>query len=686
MRRHLVLPMALIVVAALGGSVAAVPPPNGVDERQEPGVHAVDDGIVDTPLEEHAAHGHDNQHGTMEGHIPAIQENVEVVGVWTAPRTNKKPGRITDVWSLGNFAYLGTFAPPCSGLGVNVVDISDPENPTKAAFIPSRPGTRVNDVKVIHLETSAFTGDVLLHSNENCSAHPQRVGGISLWDVTDPTNAQPLAQGVGDTNGGTLPRARQVHNIFAWQDGDEAYAAIVDDEELLDVDILEITDPTNPVHVAETGLPDWPTVNVDGFGDDAFVHDIWFDIVDETPQLLLSYWDAGWIRLDVTDPENPTIIDPPGDSDYPDPDPFTGFSPQEGNAHAGVWDWTGELILAGDEDQSPFRLSPLTVTEQTTGNGGVPNQPAVGTEYDGGEFGFTVPIDSIEDGILNGPVVFGGYGCAEDAADIPPASVLDPFMDPNAASPEERILVTQRGPVDDPNSDFPACFFSDKIRHGEEKGYDAVIVANHHIGAGGGSSPDAFICGSQGSPVLGTAHGLCTGHRAMHELFGRTPDYQVPYPAGDPGDLEPNPGDIGPKLEVTAEFDGRGPFHLLDHESMEEIDAFAPPEVHDPAFAQGFGELTMHNVEADPTRDLAYISWYALGFRVLDFSACTSRGGDGDFSNQDQPGCVEQVGAFIDEGGNDFWGIHQALDHPGDSDLILLSDRDRGLYLLKFTG
>jgi hypothetical protein len=175
-----------------------VPPANGVDERQEPGDHVVDDGIVDTPLEEHAAHGHDNQHGTMDGHIAPVQENVEVVGVWTAPRTNKKPGRITDVWSQGDFAYLGTFAPPCSGLGVNVVDISDPENPKKAAFIPSRPGTRVNDVKVIHLETSAFTGDVLLHSNENCSAHPQRVGGISLWDVTDPTNAQPLARGVGE--------------------------------------------------------------------------------------------------------------------------------------------------------------------------------------------------------------------------------------------------------------------------------------------------------------------------------------------------------------------------------------------------------------------------------------------------------------------------------------------------------
>ena len=670
MKRYLALLAALSMALGVGGVASGTPPP---DDRG--GRHEVGDGVVDTPIEVHEAHGHDAQHGPDEGHIPGpVMENVEQVGVWTAPRTNRKPGRITDVWSLGNFAYLGTFAPPCSGIGVNVVDISDPENPTRAAFIPSRPGTRVNDVKVITFDglASGFSGDVLLHSNENCSAHPQRVGGISLWDVTDPTNAQPLAQGVGDTNDGALPRARQVHNIFAWQDGDEAYAAIVDDEELLDVDILEITDPTNPVHLAETGLPDWPTVNVDAFGGDAFVHDIWFDIVDGTPQLLLSYWDAGWIRLDVTDPENPTIIDPPGDSDYPNPDPLasaTAGQPlvAEGNAHAGVWDWTDELILAGDEDQTPFRIENFEIA--TGPNAG---------EFGAGEFGFTKSVSAFPGGEVAGPTIYGGSACpgedldgvgGDDRAQVPDASILDGEVGPD----DERVLVTTRG----------TCFFSDKIRTGEEKGYDVVIIGNHHIGAGGGSAPDAFFCGGQGSPVLGTAAGLCVGHRAMHLIFNDPPEFTPETSATSP-DMPPT-GTLGERVQASAIFDGRGPFHLLDNASMEEIDAFAPPQTHDPAFAQGFGELTMHNVEADPTRDLAYISWYALGLRVLDFSACTVRGGDGSFDNQDQPGCVEQVGAFIDEGGNDFWGIHQALDHPTDPDLLLLSDRDRGLYLLKFT-
>jgi hypothetical protein len=35
-------------------------------------------------------------------------------------------------------------------------------------------------------------------------------------------------------------------------------------------------------------------------------------------------------------------------------------------------------------------------------------------------------------------------------------------------------------------------------------------------------------------------------HQFMHEAFGRTPDYRFPYPEGEPDDLEPNPGDLGP--------------------------------------------------------------------------------------------------------------------------------------------
>ncbi len=65
---------------------------------------------------------------------------------------------------------------------------------------------------------------------------------------------------------------------------------------------------------------------------------------------VLSYWDAGFTTLDLSDPSNPQFI---GDSDHPNPDPITGL-PYEGNAHAAVFVSTdgtnGEYTLGGDED------------------------------------------------------------------------------------------------------------------------------------------------------------------------------------------------------------------------------------------------------------------------------------------------------------------------------------------------
>lgn len=660
LRRFLVLVPGLALVLAL----SLADGPGGSPARAG---HLGDEGF-DMPV--HMNLEHHLQHGPSSGHIPGSADSVDLVGVWRAPRTKGVQSDIvTDVWSHGKYAYLGTFAPPCGALGVNVVDISDPAKPKKVRFIPSRPGSRVNDVKVFHFDglASGFSGDLLLHSNEFCALTPATAGGISIRDVTNLAKAKVLAEGVGDRSSDNTPGlvdrrfARQVHNVYAWQDGDRAYAALVDDEELTDLDILDITDPRNPVHIADVGLPDWPTATVNAFGDEAFLHDLWFQEIDGVPTLLLSYWDAGWILIDVTDPTSPAFL---GDSDYPDPDPLSqerlALSIQpEGNAHAGVWSRHdgGQFILGGDEDFSPSRL-PFEVT-------GPASHPALGN-WNAGEFGWTKPVASFPDSQINGPTVFGGYGCIDDRGDIPEAT--DVF--PTVGADEERIIVFQRGPVNDPNHPHDACFFSDKVRSGELKGYDAVIIANHHNGAGGGAFPDAFICGGQGSPVAGTAAGICIGHRFMHTAFQRAENYTIPYPVSDPGDLEPDIGDIGPTIRVESFFDGWGPLHLLDAATLDEIDAWAPTEVFDPAFAQGFGDLTMHNVEADPDENLAYISWYSLGLQIVRF---------------DETG-ITPVGHYIDPGGNDFWGVHVAADHPTEAGLILASDLDSGLWIFRYTG
>ena len=53
------------------------------------------------------------------------------------------------------------------------------------------------------MNNAFFTGDLLIHQNETCPAPgPQpvqpNVGGISLWDVSDPTNPVAVKLHAGD--------------------------------------------------------------------------------------------------------------------------------------------------------------------------------------------------------------------------------------------------------------------------------------------------------------------------------------------------------------------------------------------------------------------------------------------------------------------------------------------------------
>jgi len=107
------------------------------------------------------------------------------------------------------------------------------------------------------------------------------------------------------------------------------------------------------------------------------------------------------------------------------------------------------------------------------------------------------------------------------------------------------------------------------------------------------------------------------------------------------------------------------------------------PEALDPDFAETFGILSVHEVKTDPRRgvNIAYASYYNAGFRVLHFGS----------------GEIEEAGFFIDEGGNHFWGVfpigdeivgqgYGTMPRGGPAPLVLASDRDSGLYILRFTG
>ena len=459
---------------------------------------------------------------------------------------------------------------------------------------------------VINLNTEFFKGQILVGNNEVCDPETGN-GGLTIWDVTNPLAPVQLAAHGGDPDFGDAGGPYQfndIHSVFAWQQQKRAFAVMTDNFEFEDIDIVEITDPRNPVLVSETDANDFGVaregVVSHGNFQGSFLHDMVVKKIGRTWTLLVSYWDGGWTKFNVNDPANPEYI---SDFDYPLPDTlFPNFMFPEGNAHQAEFTRNNRWIIGTDEDFSPFRLLNDEFAVTSGPNAG---------NYPGGEFGWTVPIASYPDGQMNGPTIYGGYGCPDISADgtdnpapfdlpVPPASTLP------ADEGEEKIVVLLRG----------VCFFSEKVELAQQAGYDAVIIANHHAGRRRRGNK------SKASAVrLPRARIHAHDRRRLYRPQGVSPALRGSsrHTTGDPGSADDarDIGTLGADVQASAEFDGWGYVRLLDAQTMQEIDAYAIDEALDEDFAQGFGDLSVHEVAVDPRRrGLAYLSYYSGGLRV----------------------------------------------------------------------
>ena len=610
--RHL--PKSVAAVALLTAMATA-----GTALAHGDGSKLSDDGAVDSGKEVHDAH----QHGGADGHLPATQKNVKLVG---KVKVTDGPGRTADVSAKGNYAYLTRFyEPTCSTGGVDIVDISKPSAPKYVSTIPSHNGTFSGEgSQVVTLDTPYFSGDLLVYQNEICPDSRVGVGGVTLVDVTNPLRPKKLVEGAGDVSlqGKSQTHANETHSAFAWQDGQKAYVVLVDDEETTDVDILDITNPSKPVLISETDLTE-QTAQPPGAvnGDAVFLHDMVVKRIGGVPTMLLSYWDGGYVKLDVSNPAKPRFI---ADTDFAALDPVRlsygqEISP-EGNAHQAEFTRDNRFFIATDEDFSPYR-GVATITDG----------PYAGTEFT------AIPGDEVpqidQDTSLAGPTEFVGLACAA----VPAA--------PSATT----IAVIERG----------VCTFTEKVQFAEAAGYAGAIVFNR-TGVDGCDTlismsvqagiPAVFVSRTDGFRILGRD---LTGYTCSEDGSGT--------PAGQTGP--------GSAVDIRAVFDGWGYVHLYDAATMAEVDTYALPEGQDPAYAEGFGDLSVHEVATDPDSDLGYISYYAGGFRVVKYG----------------PGGLTEVGRFIDTGGNNFWGV-EVIKHPNGQKYVLASDRDLGLYIFQYTG
>jgi hypothetical protein len=579
-----------------------------------------DDGAIDNAQ---ATHGHDAQHDGDDGHLPPVDsDSVELVH--KLELSNVEQGGIADVAVFGDYAYVAAWGfEVCENTGVHVVDISDVSNPVEVGFIDAPVGSYPGEgVDVLTIDTPQFTGDVLLTNNEICAEGG--FGGINLYDVTDPLNPVALAEGFGDFDDpqNRQTSAHQTHSVFAWDAGNKAYAAMVDNAEAEDVDIVDITRPDKPKLIAEYDLaalfPD--ILQPDQGLDEVFLHDLIVKEIDGRWVMLASYWDAGYVQLDVTNPRKPVLI---ADSDFAEPDPLSGVAP-EGNAHQAEFTPDNEFVIGADEDFNPYAIAATY--------GEAENELDVST-------GDLTP--GLEPGqVLTGAAVYVGRAC--------PGDTTVPTGDVDTVD----IAVVERG----------VCTFTEKVAAVETAGgYDAVLVFNRE----GADACNATL----GMSVEGDipAFGVAPREQGF-ALFGEPFDEETCL-AGDGSALAPiTIGAIGATVTFTSYFDGWGYVRLFDATTMTEIDQYAIPEAHDPDFASGFGDLSVHEVAVSEAHEgVAYLSYYSGGLRVIEVNEAG----------------IEEVGAFIDEGGNNFWGVE--VFEQGGVEYAALSDRDFGLYIFKYT-
>ncbi len=309
-------------------------------------------------------HFYDESQKTYDGGSKAGSAlNMEVVG----HNNLNIRGFNGDVWKYGNYAYVGhwgfadwatgnsRFCPSPPDSGVAVLDVSNPANPTRAATLQNPVGTSAEDVVVYTAKYGPYAGhDIAASGIQWCGGgrhDPGATHGLMLWDVTKAT--QPKQIGFLDTGCCTrgvhefeVQNRDDLHRTFAYATvpagsyPDPLNASGVRDAlGKGDFRLIDITDPASPVEVST-----WKVQQVGGpFAaqgcdpDGNYGHGA--EPSEDGKSVFLSYWDSGYIELDLTDPAKPAYVKRAA---YP--------ANADGDAHSSQYDERRQLLFSADED------------------------------------------------------------------------------------------------------------------------------------------------------------------------------------------------------------------------------------------------------------------------------------------------------------------------------------------------
>jgi hypothetical protein len=296
---------------------------------------------------------------------------------------------------------------------------------------------------------------------------------------------------------------------------------------------------------------------------------------------------------------------------------------EEGNAHSVDEARGGNLLVTADEDFAPFGL----VFTSSAFEG---NRPAV-------EAVFTSPtIADLPDREMVGQVVHVGRGCPTGA--IVPDSPEDPYL----ADPNGKIALIEAG----------RCRFDHKIARAQLAGATGVIVY-----AIPGLASERLLDMSGNDPAILPG--------------GITVDITIPaiFVQRSTASLLIN-GTSPVTARAVSEFNGWGYlriFNISDPTQPIQISSYATANVNNEEVASE-GWWTAHNPEV--RGNTIYASWYSDGVRVIDIS---------------QPSAPREIGFWTGLGAPsnappvNIWSV---VPH---GDLLLVSDMNFGLYILKLT-
>jgi hypothetical protein len=534
-----------------------------------------------------------------------------------------------DVWGYGSYAYLGSYVGEeetssyCNHnlIGVRVIDISDVTSPQEVAFLPANYGARNVDVKVDHIETAYFEGEILVVVNEPCDDWDDAVGGqtgLTIYDATDPTNLGVLSVLTEDADDLDF-MTTAVHNVFIYQQGEHAYLATTADqsEDIQDFHIIDITDPTNPTLVSLVGLPDWGS-SISSLEDgENLLHDLWVQDNGGIITAYLAYWDVGLVLVDITDPAAPVLL---GNSDYQNPDPITGLT-AEGEGHVVVPTADGSMVLVGDEDFYPYDLDMFF------------NGAWVPTSMDDQ---LMQPIHELPESELEGPVRWMGGG------------VCDAWWDYDSPAYH---MPTAEGQIALMDDDW--CWYDEMAEYVQDLGYAGFIVIDNW-----------------------------NEEEWKHLLHTTENEHDVPgmFVREEVGQdmIDASPDGI---VKIESTFNGWGYVRLMDVSdpaNIVELGQFALGETFSDGPIDDGGIYTAHNVMVQGDR--AVFSWYAAGIQLFDFSMCEPGAGQNSCTPIRTGFFQDTVGDELPC----FWGVHLLQNHPDGEAYILGSDMHSGLYILRW--